>query len=194
MIYCLVPEALAAELLEPLRAHYGPRADITVIVDRRRRDRRSAGDSCLPAPPARDDGRESPRAATDRRRPVLPRRLAEGLPPAVEPHAASLRWIHRLPPVRRDLEHADLATLLALTRARHEPACSELYWRYASRVAARVSDPADKPGAIEHAMRRVFGHIFDRLHEYDVEHGAFEDFVDAAAGSAAADGAIRTAA
>jgi hypothetical protein len=172
MIYCLVPEVLAAELLEPLRAHYGPRSDVTVIVDRRKGDPCSNGAGRLPAQP-------------DRRRAVVPRRLAEDLPPAIAPHAASLWWSHPLPPVRRGLEHADLTTLLELISVRHEHAWSELYWRYANRVAARVADAADEPVQIEDAIRRVFGHVFDHVHEYAVERGTFEAFVDAAADSLA---------
>lgn len=41
MIYCVVPEALADELLEKLTAYYADEPNVTVIVDRRRSSRRS---------------------------------------------------------------------------------------------------------------------------------------------------------
>jgi hypothetical protein len=41
VIYCVVPRELADRLLEPLTAHYADDPHVTVIVDRRRGDRRS---------------------------------------------------------------------------------------------------------------------------------------------------------
>ncbi len=40
MIYCVVPEPLADELLDKLTAYYSDDPNVTVIVDRRRGDRR----------------------------------------------------------------------------------------------------------------------------------------------------------
>lgn len=41
MIYCVVPEALADELLPKLTEYYADDPNVTVIVDRRRGSRRS---------------------------------------------------------------------------------------------------------------------------------------------------------
>jgi hypothetical protein len=46
VIYCVVPEALADELLNKLASYYSADPNVTVIVDRRRssrRDRSSSG-------------------------------------------------------------------------------------------------------------------------------------------------------
>lgn len=43
MIYCVVPEALAGELLEKLTAYYADDPNVTVIVDRRKGERRARG-------------------------------------------------------------------------------------------------------------------------------------------------------
>ncbi|PZS14134.1 MAG: hypothetical protein DLM64_02165 [Solirubrobacterales bacterium] len=43
MIYCVVPEALAGELLEKLASRYAEDPSVTVIVDRRRSSRRERG-------------------------------------------------------------------------------------------------------------------------------------------------------
>ena len=43
MIYCVVPEALADELYEKLRKYYEDDPNVTVIIDRRRSERRGAG-------------------------------------------------------------------------------------------------------------------------------------------------------
>ena len=45
MIYCVVPEALADELFEKLEAYYADDPNVTVIVDRRRAERRERGSS-----------------------------------------------------------------------------------------------------------------------------------------------------
>jgi hypothetical protein len=37
VIYCVIPPELEGELLEKLTAYYADNADVTVIVDRRRR-------------------------------------------------------------------------------------------------------------------------------------------------------------
>lgn len=45
MIYCVVPTALADELYDKLVAYYADDANVTVIVDRRRGERRMRGDN-----------------------------------------------------------------------------------------------------------------------------------------------------
>jgi hypothetical protein len=43
MIYCVVPEALADELLDKLTAYYADDPNVTVILDRRKGERRTKG-------------------------------------------------------------------------------------------------------------------------------------------------------
>ena len=45
MIYCVIPEALADELLDKLTDYYAEDPNVTVIVDRRRTSRRDRGSS-----------------------------------------------------------------------------------------------------------------------------------------------------
>ena len=45
MIYCVVPAGLADELFDKLTAYYADDPNVTVIVDRRKGERRSRGDS-----------------------------------------------------------------------------------------------------------------------------------------------------
>ncbi len=45
MIYCVVPEALAPELYDRMVAYYEDDPNVTVIVDRRKRERREPGSS-----------------------------------------------------------------------------------------------------------------------------------------------------
>ena len=60
MIYCVVPEALEEELFEKLTAYYADDPNVTVIVDRRKAERRGPHDD-----PADVEHRQT----RDRRRP-----------------------------------------------------------------------------------------------------------------------------
>ena len=62
MIYCVVPEALEHELYDKLAAYYEADPNVEVIVDRRRSERRSAGDT----------GAGHQREVRDRRRARVP--------------------------------------------------------------------------------------------------------------------------
>jgi hypothetical protein len=63
VIYCVVPEELAAELLPKLQAYYADDDGVEVIVDRRQSERRRRGEK----PPA-----DTQRELRDRRRPRVP--------------------------------------------------------------------------------------------------------------------------
>lgn len=63
MIYSVVPRELADELYPKLVEHYSHNANVTVIVDRRKSDRRSRGGRRL------DAGGDQRRVRRDRRRP-----------------------------------------------------------------------------------------------------------------------------
>jgi hypothetical protein len=45
VIYCVIPEALADELFDKLEAYYADDPNVTVIVDRRKAERRERGSS-----------------------------------------------------------------------------------------------------------------------------------------------------
>ena len=64
MIYCVIPEALADELFEKMKAYYADDANVEVIIDRRKAARRG---------PGRDGTPESEqRLVRDRRRARVP--------------------------------------------------------------------------------------------------------------------------
>jgi hypothetical protein len=63
MIYCVVPEALEAELFDKLTAYYADDDNVTVIVDRRKSERRGPND---------DSAAKEQRETRDRRRPRVP--------------------------------------------------------------------------------------------------------------------------
>jgi hypothetical protein len=72
MIYCVVPEALEEELFEKLTAYYADDDSVTVIVDRRKADRRNrrTEDGGDPVPPDPDVVKQ--RETRDRRRARVP--------------------------------------------------------------------------------------------------------------------------
>ncbi len=70
MIYCVVPVALANDLLEKLSSYYADDPGVTVILDRRRSSRRGTGASGGGKREVRDRRRaripgELPQLATD---------------------------------------------------------------------------------------------------------------------------------
>jgi hypothetical protein len=66
VIYCVVPEALADDLLPKLSDYYAEDPNVTVIVDRRKASRREPGSS--------GGGK---REVRDRRRPRVPGEIPE---------------------------------------------------------------------------------------------------------------------
>ena len=71
MIYCVVPEALEKELFEKLTAYYADDDNVTVIVDRRKSDRRNKRDADGNVTPADPDVVKQ-RETRDRRRARVP--------------------------------------------------------------------------------------------------------------------------
>ena len=71
MIYCVVPEALEGELFDKLTQYYADDENVTVIVDRRKSERRGPND---------DEADREQREKRDRRRQRVP-----GEFPRIEP-------------------------------------------------------------------------------------------------------------
>ena len=68
MIYCVVPEALEDELFEKLTAYYADDDNVTVIVDRRKSDRRNRRGADGDDPPKPDPEVTKQRETRARRR------------------------------------------------------------------------------------------------------------------------------
>jgi hypothetical protein len=70
MIYCVVPEPLAEELFPKLSAYYADDPGVTVIVDRRRSERRAGEDRRAGDRPkaSEEDLADGRREVRDRRR------------------------------------------------------------------------------------------------------------------------------
>jgi hypothetical protein len=68
LIYCVVPAELADELFDKLTAYYAEDENVTVIVDRRRGDRRGRGVTMSAAGERASNGGAHVRTVRDRRR------------------------------------------------------------------------------------------------------------------------------
>jgi len=65
VIYCVVPEAMEGELLSKLESYYADDENVTVIVERRKSERRSASDDAEHAEQRQTRDRRRPRVAGD---------------------------------------------------------------------------------------------------------------------------------
>jgi hypothetical protein len=63
MIYCVVPEALESELFDKLTDYYAADDNVTVIVDRRKSERRGPNDDAASAEQRQLRDRRRPRVA-----------------------------------------------------------------------------------------------------------------------------------
>lgn len=73
MIYCVIPEEMADELYDKLATYYADDANVKVIIDRRRGERRAleTAEEAAGAPDASDGGSKQ-RIIRDRRRRGVP--------------------------------------------------------------------------------------------------------------------------
>lgn len=65
MIYCVIPEALEGELLEKLTAYYADDDNVTVMVDRRKSERRATDEEAADAEQREIRDRRRARVAGD---------------------------------------------------------------------------------------------------------------------------------
>jgi GrpB-like predicted nucleotidyltransferase (UPF0157 family) len=177
VLYCLLTPG-SADALEAVRAHYAvadPR--VWAIVDRRMAQRRRGPLSEAPRGPER-------RGAADRRRFVVPRRMAP-LPAELAASAGEVRWIQRLMPVTPATEAMTNEQVVEAVRTGSTEAPTELYWRYYERVRSRLvvllgSGPDTDPAVVV-----AFGTVLDALDGSGRMQEPFDqllyDLVDAAA-------------
>jgi hypothetical protein len=138
----------AAELLDPLRAHFAGEPEVAVLVERRA----EAG-----APPP---------SAQQRRAPVAERDPARNVPPELRRAAAHVRLLQPMTPVRRVHETTGIRELVRCGIEGDADAVSELWWRVGERVRTRLRLQVG-PYAAESLVPQVLGRILDELPDYD---------------------------
>jgi RNA polymerase sigma-70 factor (ECF subfamily) len=169
-IYCVVPWELAGELHEPLRVHFRSDANIEVVVERRRRERRSGtqrrGDEAEGRADRRRIRNREGRRVGDRRAPVATIE-SPTLPELAHPYADQLIFVERLEPSEQHHEDLDTARLVTRHQAGDKEVFGELYMRYFDRVYSYLRLALDDEHAAEDATQQVFVKVMEALPRYE---------------------------
>ncbi len=168
-VYLLIPPHLEAELLAPLRAHFAGDEHVEVVVERRTSERRPGVDDRI----LRDLSKQQ----TERRAQTLPRGIP-ALPPELEHHAGELRVVQRLSPVRATMADLPLLDVVELAQAGDPEAPSEILWRTHERVSRRLAAHEGGADEVERAIKPTYGHIFDRIGEFDPDVLSLDAWLD----------------
>jgi hypothetical protein len=163
-LFCVVAAERADVLVAPLRQHFAREPHVAVLVERR-----TSGAGKLPAGEA---GRARPRAAVAHRDPL------RALPPELHAEAHHLTLVQRMEPVRRSLEDIGMPELVERSLASEPDAVSELWWRVAPRVLARLRLRLGDFG-VERATSHVLGRVLDELPRHDPEREPLTRWLDA---------------
>ena len=171
VVFCLIPRFLAGEVHDPLHRHFAGDADVEVVVERRRTDRRSGEDR------RREDGS---REGQDRRRirNVDGRRVGErravlveveppSLPAELIDYVEALTFVERLEPSSERDEDLDSARLVTSFQAGDTEAFSTLYMRYFDRVYSYLRVLLEDAYEAEDGAQQVFTKVFEALPRYE---------------------------
>jgi RNA polymerase sigma-70 factor (ECF subfamily) len=169
-IYCVVPWELADELHEELRAHFNSDPNIDVVVERRRRERRSGTQRRETELDAVRDHRKirnaEGRRVGDRRAPVAAIDPPT-LPKRVRPHVDRLTFVERLEPSDQHHEDLDTARLVTRHQAGDKETFAEIYMRYFDRVYSYLRMALDDEHAAEDTTQHVFMKVMEALPRYE---------------------------
>ena len=169
-IYCVVPWELAAELHEELRAHFRSDPNVDVVVERRRRERRSAEQRRSESLDALNDRRAIRNAEGRRvgdRRAAVAAVEAPTLPAKLHPYADRLVFLERLEPSDQHYEDLDTARLVTRHQAGDKEVFAELYMRYFDRVYSYLRLALDDDHAAEDTTQQVFLKVMEALPRYE---------------------------
>jgi RNA polymerase sigma-70 factor (ECF subfamily) len=169
-MFCVVPWELAEELHEELREHFRSDPNIDVVVERRRRERRSGAQRRqAEVDPAREhrairnaDGRR----VADRRAPVAAIDPPT-LPKRVRVHAELLTFVERLEPSDQHHEDQDTARLVTRHQAGDKEVFADIYMRYFDRVYSYLRMALDDEYAAEDTTQQVFVKVMQALPRYE---------------------------
>jgi RNA polymerase sigma-70 factor (ECF subfamily) len=166
-----VPWELAEELHEELREHFRSDPNIDVVIERRRRERRSGAerrqaDDVASLREHRAIRNAGGRRVADRRSPVAAID-APTLPKSVRPHVDLLAFVERLEPSDQHHEDQDTARLVTRLQAGEKDAFAELYMRYFDRVYSYLRMALDDEYAAEDTTQQVFMKVMQALPRYE---------------------------
>ena len=171
VVFCLIPRRLAGEVHDPLHRHFGADADVEVVVERRRADRRSGEDR------RREDG-DHERAERRRIRNVDGRRIGERravlvevepppLPVEALEYVDALGFVERLEPPSEREEDLDSGWLVTSFQSGETEAFSTLYMRYFDRVYSYLRVLLEDAHEAEDGTQQVFIKVFEALPRYE---------------------------
>src|SRR3954447_5391904 len=160
VVYCVIPRALADLLHEPLREHFRDNEDVEVIVDVRKRERRSGlrrriGQAVRHGAERRSVRAEEGRRVSERRALTMPV-TAPSLPDDLEAFRERLTFMQRLVPSGQRSEDAELARLVLRFQAGERKCFEELYLRTFSPLYSYLrlllKDAHEAEDATQHVM------------------------------------------
>jgi RNA polymerase sigma-70 factor (ECF subfamily) len=178
IIYCIVPEDLAARLHEPLRRHFVDRPDVEVVVEQRGSERRGQPERRTTSRPAgaqierRRIRNLAGRRLGDRRAATL-ESAPPDLPRKARPHVAELVFVERIEPSSEHAEDLDSARLAARIQAGESELFAELYMRYFERIYNYVRVVLSGADDAEDATQQIFLKVLQALPRYEVRDVPF---------------------
>jgi RNA polymerase sigma-70 factor (ECF subfamily) len=171
VVFCLVPRRLAGEVHDPLHRHFAGDADVEVVVERRRTDRRSGEDR------RREDGdgdgperrriRNVDGRRVGERRAVLVEVEPPPLPDEVVDYIEALDFVERLEPSTERAEDLDSARLVTSFQSGETEAFTTLYMRYFDRVYSYLRVLLEDVHEAEDGTQQVFTKVFEALPRYE---------------------------
>jgi RNA polymerase sigma-70 factor (ECF subfamily) len=183
VVYCIIPRELAPELHDTLRRFYRNDPSIEVIVERRRRERRSGRDKRRPEAPV-DGIREERRRIRGRggrrvgeRRAAQKRARRGRLPPEAEPHAGRLAFVRRVAPSSQEEEDLDTGWLVTRIQAGERGVFDEVYMRYFDRVYGYLRACLADPHDAEDATQQLFLNVLEALPAYELRGPPFRTWM-----------------
>jgi len=160
VIYCVLRPELADELHDELREFFRDRANVEVIVERRRlADRRSAG------------------SRRGERRTDVARADPPALPPAAMAHRDRIPFVARLEPSTLQLEDRDTARLVRQIQAGEPELFAKLYTRHFDRVYAYLTIALRDTHEAEDATQDVFARVCVALPRYEERGSPFRGWL-----------------
>ena len=176
MIYCIVPEDLALELHDLLRAHFRNDPHIEVVIERRRSERRGP-DRRADVVVDLDERRAEARRRAERRAALVAVSSPAPLPAFARAHAPRLRFLESREGSGLAAEDRDSAVLVARFQRGDEDAFSALYLRYFDRIYAYLRVILSDPASTEDATQQVFLKLYEALPRYQDRGQPFRAFL-----------------
>lgn len=190
VVYCLIPDELAARLHDPLRHHFRDDPSIEVVVEKRLEDRRRAEE--------RRTDQGDPPSGKERRRikAVAGRRIGERrarqvrapelpLPRTARRHEEQIVFVERIEPASEQEEDRDTANLVLRFQAGDSEAYGVLYKRYFERVYGYMRILFRDHYEAEDATSEAFAQALEALPDYERREQPFRAWLFAIARNSA---------